>query len=162
MKYFNSFEFQVWLEGMNCFELRINNFTQYLFPQNIQFSPKMKINFFDGIGAFGLNVLINLMNVYRQYWWMEVVESLVQNMLSPLGQWRQFCCFIWRNSPERHAEHLNYETFFSSPELKAQVSFSDRLSSVVCLSVCLSVCQSVNFSYFRLLLQNHWVNFNQT
>ena len=28
---------------------------------------------------------------------------------------------------------------FSSPELKAQVSFSDHLSSVVCLSVCLSV-----------------------
>ena len=29
---------------------------------------------------------------------------------------------------------------FSSPELKAQVSFSDHLSSVVCLSVRLSVC----------------------
>ena len=28
---------------------------------------------------------------------------------------------------------------FSSPELKTQVNFSDRLSSVVCLSVCLSV-----------------------
>ena len=55
---------------------------------------------------------------------------------------------------------------FSSPELKAQVSFSDRRSSVVCLSVppsvCPSVCLSVNFSYFRLLLQNHWANFNQT
>ena len=59
--------------------------------------------------------------------------------------------------------------FFSSPELKAQVSFSDHLSSV-CLSVCppvrpsvcLSVCLSVNFSHFHLLLQNHWANFNQT
>jgi hypothetical protein len=30
--------------------------------------------------------------------------------------------------------------FFSSPELKAQVSFSDRPLSGVCLSVCLSVC----------------------
>ena len=29
---------------------------------------------------------------------------------------------------------------FSSPELKAQVSFSDHLSSVVCLSVRPSVC----------------------
>jgi hypothetical protein len=29
--------------------------------------------------------------------------------------------------------------FFSSPELKAQVSYSDRLLSVVCLSVRLSV-----------------------
>ena len=51
---------------------------------------------------------------------------------------------------------------FSSPELKAQVSFSDHLSSVVCLSVCLSVRPSVNFSYFRLLLMNHRANFNQT
>ena len=53
---------------------------------------------------------------------------------------------------------------FSSPELKAQVSFSDRLSSVVCLSVRLSVrpSVSVNFSYFRFLLMNHWTNFNQT
>ena len=50
------------------------------------------------------------------------------------------------------------EPVFSSPELKAQVSFSDHLSSVVCPSVRLSV----NFSYFRLLLQNHWANFNQT
>ena len=41
--------------------------------------------------------------------------------------------------------------FFSSPELKAQVSFSDHLLSVVCLSV----CPSVNFSHFHLLLQNH-------
>ena len=56
--------------------------------------------------------------------------------------------------------------FFSSPELKAQVSFSDHLSSVVCLSVRLSVhpsvCLSVNFSLFYLLLQNHLANFNQT
>ena len=45
---------------------------------------------------------------------------------------------------------------FSSPELKAQVSFSDRLSSVM------SVCPYVNFSYFRLLLKHHWANLNQT
>ena len=55
---------------------------------------------------------------------------------------------------------------FSSPELKAQVSFSDHLSSVVCLSVHPSVrpsvCLSVNFSHFHLLLQNDWANFNQT
>ena len=31
------------------------------------------------------------------------------------------------------------ESIFSSPELKAQVSYSDHLLSVVCLSVCLSV-----------------------
>ena len=54
------------------------------------------------------------------------------------------------------------ELVFSSPELKAQVSFSDHLSFGVCLYVRLSVRPSVNFSYFLLLLQNHWANFNQT
>jgi hypothetical protein len=48
--------------------------------------------------------------------------------------------------------------FFSSPDLKAQVSYSDRLLSVVRLSVCLSVCKLL---HFRILLQNHWSNFNQ-
>ena len=28
--------------------------------------------------------------------------------------------------------------------------------------VCQSVCPSINFSNFRLLLKNHWANFNQT
>ena len=41
---------------------------------------------------------------------------------------------------------------FSSPKLKAQVSFSDRL---------LSIRLSVNFPHFNLL-QNHWVYLNQT
>ena len=36
-----------------------------------------------------------------------------------------------------------------SPELKAQVSFSDRLLPP-------SVCLSVNFSHFHLLLLKHW------
>ena len=48
---------------------------------------------------------------------------------------------------------------FISPELKAQVSYSDRLLSVVRLSVRLSVCKLL---HFRLLLQNRWANFNQT
>ena len=49
----------------------------------------------------------------------------------------------------------NYDLFcrFSSHELKAQVTFSDRLSSD---------CLSVIFSHFHLLLQNHWANINQT
>jgi hypothetical protein len=36
-------------------------------------------------------------------------------------------------------ENDSFRSFFSSPELKAQVSFSDRPSSGVCLSTCLSV-----------------------
>ena len=39
----------------------------------------------------------------------------------------------------------------------AHLSFSDHLSSV-----CPSVRLSVYFSHFHLLLQNHWVNFDQT
>ena len=46
---------------------------------------------------------------------------------------------------------------FSSPELKVQVSYSDRL-----LYVRPSVCLSVNFSHFHLLLHNQWANFKQT
>ena len=61
-----------------------------------------------------------------------------------------------------HGSVIKKTYIFSSPELKAQVSFSDHLSSVVCLSVSLSVRLSVNFSHFHLLLQNHWTNFNQT
>jgi hypothetical protein len=48
---------------------------------------------------------------------------------------------------------------FSSSELKAQVSYSDCPLSVVCLFVCPSVCKLL---HFRLLLQNHRANFNQT
>ena len=44
-------------------------------------------------------------------------------------------------------------TFISSPELKAQVSFSDRLLSIVCSSVCLSVRLSI------CLLTIHIFNF---
>ena len=45
--------------------------------------------------------------------------------------------------------HLHNLWVFSSPELKAQVSFSDHLSSVrpsVCPSVRLSVCKLFTFS----------------
>ena len=45
-----------------------------------------------------------------------------------------------------------YQIIISSPELKAQVSFSDHLSSVVCLSVCPSVNESIMKTHYRLLL----------
>jgi hypothetical protein len=47
------------------------------------------------------------------------------------------------------------DTLFSSPELKGQESFSDRPLSGVRPSVC-------KLLHFRLLLQNHCANFNQT
>ena len=46
------------------------------------------------------------------------------------------------------------DAFFSSPGLK--VNYCHHLASVIC---CLS---SVNFSHFKLLLQNQWANWNQT
>ena len=46
--------------------------------------------------------------------------------------------------------HVGVAIVFSSTELKAQVSFSDHLSSIVCLSVHLSDRPSVNFSHFHL------------
>jgi hypothetical protein len=38
-----------------------------------------------------------------------------------------------------NSEQLNV-ILFSSPELKAQVSFSDHPLSIICLAACLSVC----------------------
>ena len=52
-----------------------------------------------------------------------------------------FHCYIF--IPSRSKIGKWWQIVFSSPELKAQVSFSDHLSSVVCLSVCPSVCPSV-------------------
>ena len=54
--------------------------------------------------------------------------------------------------------HLSNSGLFSSPVLKAQLSFSDPLLSFVCLSVHLTV----NFSHFHFLLKNYGSNFNQT
>jgi hypothetical protein len=60
------------------------------------------------------------------------------------------CCFYWVCFVCLFV--YNHLSNFSSPELKAQVSYSDHP-----LSVRLSVCKLLHF-----LLQNHWVNFNQT
>jgi hypothetical protein len=49
-----------------------------------------------------------------------------------------------------------HQWFFSSPGRKVHVNYCHQLASVVC---CLS---SVNFSHFKLLLRNHWANWNQT
>ena len=52
---------------------------------------------------------------------------------------------------------------FSSPEPKARVSYCHSAPSVVRPSVVRpSVRPSVNFSHFRLLLQNRWMDFDET
>ena len=48
------------------------------------------------------------------------------------------------------------DTLFNSPGPKVHVNYCHHLASVVC---CLS---SVYFSHFKLLLRNHWANWNQT
>ena len=52
---------------------------------------------------------------------------------------------------------LTGNDFFSSPEPKAQVSFSDKNLSVVVhvVVVVVVVVFVINFSHFQLLLQNH-------
>ena len=74
--------------------------------------------------------------------------------LSPLGQRQMFGTKVWQNALLPTKVLIIIQLFFSSPELKTQVSFSDPLSHVVRLSI--------NFSHFNLLLQNHFANFNQT
>jgi hypothetical protein len=58
-----------------------------------------------------------------------------------------------------HTKVNQYFLLFSSPELKAQVSYSDRQLFVVHLSCRPSVCK---LFHFWLLLQNHWANYNKT
>ena len=89
------------------------------------------------------------------YYILFFISNYILNILNNLSNQHAGVCFI-SISLFLCLLHL------SSPKLKAQVSFSDRLLSDVCLSVCLSVCPSVNFSDFQLHLQNQWTNFNQT
>ena len=64
--------------------------------------------------------------------------------------------------------YLNYRHkwfFKSSTELKAHLSWKLKSAFLIACrpsSVYLSIRRSVTFSYFQLLLQNHWANFNQT
>ena len=80
-------------------------------------------------------------------------------------KWSQSNCMFIQFVTCKHTRievYLTALSLFSSPaELKALVSFLIAFrSSSVRLSV--SVRPSVNFSYFRLLLKNHYANFNQT
>ena len=55
------------------------------------------------------------------------------------------------SSTSSHTEWIPNIVFFSSPEPKAQVSYCRPFSSVV-----------RNFLHFHLLLENSWLDFNQT
>ena len=68
----------------------------------------------------------------------------------------KWCYILWLNEIQCNSLFC---LLFSSPE---PVVSHPSIWPSDWLSVCLSACLSVNFSYFRLLLQNHWANFNQT
>ena len=68
------------------------------------------------------------------------------------------CTFTFTNV---HLFSINIHLFswtllFSSPEPMVQVNYCHHLAYVVCRP------SSVNFSHFKLLLRNHWANWNQT
>ena len=74
-----------------------------------------------------------------------------------LGMAFTFYLYVWKQGYSQWMLLTVLNTGFSSLDLKAQVSKSDRLSPV-----CLSVRPSLNFSHVRLLFQDHGANFNQT
>jgi hypothetical protein len=93
---------------------------------------------------------------------MVYCNFIVVNLLHVISHSRYFVawCSTYHSS---YFVTWMHKTFISSPELKAQVSYSDRPLSIVRLSVRLSVCSSVRkLLHFRLLLQKNWANFNQT
>ena len=52
-----------------------------------------------------------------------------------------------------------FSDVFSSPEPKAQVSYLIKICPLSVVVVVVVIV--INFSHFRLLLQNHWANFKQ-
>ena len=112
--------------------------------------------------------LINFVQrVFSSLIFSPFTERLVQNFIFHLKHLLKF----WTSMMLRKGNNIDYPNLrvigryfspkitglicvFSSPELKAQVSFSDHLSSGVCLSVrpsvrpsvCLSVCKLFTFS----------------
>ena len=111
------------------------------------------------------SIHVSLSKIHRTETCVQKKENDLHEFALLINEWGFFWLFFFRFG----CLLLLFGVFclvFSSFELKAQVSFSDHLSSVVCpsvrLSVRTSVCLFVNFSRFHLLLQNHWANFNQT
>ena len=89
-------------------------------------------------------------------------ETLDSGRWGTMWSWSS-CLFVCQNYMyniersdliERISKLNSKFLLFSSPEPKAQVSFSDQFV--------LSVVIVENFSHFHLLLQNHQTNFNQT
>ena len=102
--------------------------------------------------------LVNLQNHLSQQMEVQVLEK-VQIVIVLHVVFKYYLTFLYKFWI--HVCIALTPSIFRSPERKAQVIFSDLLSSFVRPparpSICLSIC-----SHFHLLLQNHWANFNQT
>ena len=96
---------------------------------------------------------LSLSNVNRQT--KTTLEILVSKICECIFQWftpegfRSLFALVGRNGQGIGSRYvtLYISLVFSSPELKAQVSFSDHFSLLVCLSVRPSVCKL--FSLFK-------------
>jgi hypothetical protein len=89
-------------------------------------------------------------------------QRQVDYITGPEGQVRQMemkCILYLYMTKVTQVSNVAHGPLVSSPELKAQVNFSDRQFSVVCPSVHLPL--SVRLLHFQLL-QNRLVNFNQS
>ena len=80
-------------------------------------------------------------------------ETTEQN-LTKLDRKQDSLCFLGQSENKMAARSLISWDIFSSPEPKARVSYCQSAPSVI--------RPSVNFSHFRLLLQNCWMDFDET
>ena len=92
-----------------------------------------------------ISVYFHLLIVQMQYMYQQVLTLLYHA-----------CILFYR------ALMISYHSMLlSSPEPKAQVSFSDNNLSVVSCCCCFRRRRNL-YLHFHLLLQNHWASFNQT
>ena len=95
-------------------------------------------------------------NTYKVYW-----KKYTSMQLSyGVKKW-----FFYNKIWQKYVKYYKMKTwtFFSSPEPKARVSYCHSAPSVVRPSVVVVVRPSgVNFSHYRLLLQNRLIDFDET
>ena len=112
------------------------------------------------------------------YWKNSIKNHLYLFSLKHITICCGWWCFIWKMVRKRKSSKKILRMFLFPVRLPRSSCLNNRTFSTFLanlswklkwafliafrLSVCPSVCPSVNFSYFRLLLKNHWTNFNQT
>ena len=85
-------------------------------------------------------------------WLCNMISEIRRLMIIPI-----ICKLIW----DLKKQYLFWQTEYFDLSFLAHLSWKLKWAFLIAFRPS-SVCPSVNFSYFRLLLQNHWANFNQT